>query len=216
MMQFPLPLALPETAEDHDFLVSTSNERAANQLRRWGAWPVMAALLVGPRKSGRSLLGRIFARQSGGKVIDDAERRPESELFHAWNDAQAARKPLLIIADAPPPEWTVALPDLRTRLLASPLLAIEAPDDGLARGLFERQFLRRGLDARPELIDWLVARTDRDHVTLLRTVDALEQAALMHRKRLSIPFARATLGDAGLMRPRPDQPDSAQPETAQP
>ncbi len=136
MSQFALPLVLPEGRADNEFMVSISNERAAHQLRHWATWPVMAALLTGPRKSGRSLLGRLFAAQSHGRVIDDAERQPEADIFHAWNEAQATRHPLLIIADEAPPGWAVRLPDLRSRLNATPMLSIDPPDDALRLALF--------------------------------------------------------------------------------
>ena len=48
----------------------------------------MATLLTGPRKSGRSLLGRIFVRKTGGRLFDNAEEHDEEALFHAWNEAQ--------------------------------------------------------------------------------------------------------------------------------
>ncbi|MBX9731386.1 MAG: chromosomal replication initiator DnaA, partial [Sphingomonas sp.] len=83
MKQLALPLPYPEEAGEAAFLISSSNSRAAQSLKRWGAWPVMAAMLVGPRKSGRSLLARIFAAQSGGTIIDDAERVDEEVIFHA-------------------------------------------------------------------------------------------------------------------------------------
>ena len=204
MSQLALPLAWPADASDGEFLVSTSNALAAQQLKRWGAWPVMAALLVGPRKSGRSLLARIFAAQSGGTVIDDAERCDEAAIFHAWNAAQASRRPLLIVADAPPPVWRVALPDLRSRLAASPVLQIAAPDDALMQSLFEREFARRGLDARPALVQWIAARIERSHVAVARSIDSIDQEVLEHRKRLSIPLARATLERAGLIVDRRD------------
>lgn len=211
MSQFALPLEWPEDVRDTEFLVSSSNERAAHALRRWGTWPVMSALLVGPRKSGRSLLGRVFAAQSGGTIIDDAERVAEATIFHAWNAAQADRQPLLIIADAPPPAWQVTLPDLRSRLAATEVLRIEAPDDALRRALFERYFTRRGLDARADLIQWLLPRVERTHLATLRAVDALEQGAFEHRKRLSIPFARGTLEAAGLIHSQSLESDSETP-----
>src|SRR3546814_18684081 len=71
-----------------------------------------------PRGSGRSLMGRLFARETGGRVIDGHASVAEEEIFHAWNAAQASGTPLLIIADAPPSDWNVALPDLRSRLAA--------------------------------------------------------------------------------------------------
>lgn len=205
MSQIALPLAWPADPRDDEFLVTPSNARAAHQVEHWGAWPVMTALLVGPRKSGRSLLARIFAAKSGGTIIDDAERQPDAVLFHAWNRAQAERRPLVIVADATPPAWAIGLPDLRSRLAASPVIAIEAPDDALMKALFERQFLHRGLDARPDLIDWLVARVERSHVALLRAVDALDQEVLETRKRLSIPLARTTLLDAALIPGKPTE-----------
>src|SRR3546814_12085629 len=87
----------------------------------------MATILTGPRKSGRSLLGRIFVRKTGGRLFDDAQSHDEETLFHAWNEAQERRKPLLIIADEPLPAWRVALPDLRSRLTATPQIRIEEP-----------------------------------------------------------------------------------------
>ena len=159
----------------------------------------MTALLVGPRKSGRSLLARVFASRSGGTFIDDADRRPEKDLFHAWNAAQADRRPQLFVAENAPPEWRVTLPDLRSRLAASPVARIGRPDDMLMRSLLERQFQRRRLDARPDLIDWLLARLGRDFVAVERAVDVLDQDVLEYRKRLSIPRAPATLAAAGII-----------------
>jgi hypothetical protein len=199
MSQFALPFEWPADPRDDEFLVSDSNARVVHALEHWGAWPVMAALLVGPRKSGRSLLARIFAAKSDGTIIDDAERQSEAAIFHAWNRAQANRQPLLIVADAPPPDWAVKLPDLRSRLAATPVLELGPPDDVLMRALLERDFYRRGLDARPDLIDWLIARVERSHIAVMRTVDVLDQDVLERRKRLSIPRARATLVGAGLI-----------------
>ncbi len=204
MRQIALPLTWPADPRDDAFVVNPSNAKAVHMIEHWATWPVRAALLVGPRKSGRSLLGRIFAAKSGGTIIDDAERRPESELFHAWNRAQEQRRPLLMVAEAAPPQWPVALPDLRSRLAATPVAAIEPPDDALVAALFEREFARRGLDARPDLIDWLTTRIERSHVAVMRTVDALDQEVMERRKRLSIPLARMTLASAALIPPLPE------------
>jgi chromosomal replication initiation ATPase DnaA len=210
MNQIALPFEWPADPRDDEFLVSDSNARAAHALEHWGAWPVMAALLVGPRKSGRSLLARIFAAKTGGAMIDDAERQSETTIFHAWNRAQADRHPLLIVADAAPPAWQVKLPDLRSRLAATPVLELGPPDDVLMQALFERLFLKRGLDARPDLIQWLVTRVERSHIAVMRAVDVLDQEVLERRKRLSIPFAKATLAEAALIAEPPARTDEDQ------
>jgi len=197
--QLALPLEWPADPRDDEFLVTQSNERAIQQLEHWSTWPVAAVVVTGPRKSGRSLLARIFAAKAGGQLIDDAEQQKEADIFHAWNRAQETRKPVVIVAYAAPPEWAIRLPDLRSRLIASPTLRLGEPDEALMRALFERQFYRRGLDARPDLIEWLVRRIERTHVALLRAVDVLDEAVLGSRKRLSIALARATLAEAGLI-----------------
>jgi hypothetical protein len=199
MTQLRLPLGLPE-ARDADFVVSDANARAVHQLDHWATWPVMAALIVGPRKSGRSLLARIFSAKTGGRMIDDAEKLSEAEIFHAWNEAQASRRPLILVADAAPPEWKVRLPDLRSRLAATPLLTIAPPDDVLMEALLARFFERRLLLSPPDLIPWLVRRVERSYVALVRVADALEDdAARRGTARLSMKTARTTLEGAGLL-----------------
>jgi chromosomal replication initiation ATPase DnaA len=199
MSQLALPLAWPPGPGDDAFLVSSSNQRAYALLDHWAAWPVMTALLVGPRKSGRSTLARVMAARSGATLIDGAEAHPETALFHAWNRAQETRRPLILVADAAPPDWRIGLPDLRSRLSASPVARIEPPDEALMAGLIAREFARRQVDARPELIDWLVPRLERSHIAVLRSVDLLDQFALAERRRLTIPLARTMLAGAGLI-----------------
>ncbi|MHA6719303.1 P-loop NTPase family protein [Sphingomonas sp. RS6] len=195
MSQLRLPLGLPDASET-EFLVGESNQHAVQQLEHWGSWPVMAALLVGPRKSGRSLLARIFAAKTGATIIDDAERVRETDVFHAWNQAQQEHRPLLIVADAPPPIWPVRLPDLRSRLGASTLLEIGPPDDALIPRLIERAFARHLLHAPPAVIAWIARRIERSHVAILRVADILETET---DGRLSLPVVKATLEAASLL-----------------
>lgn len=199
MDQIALPLNWPVADRDEDFLVSDANRLVFEHLKRWSTWPVSATLLTGPRKSGRSLLGGIFVRKTGGRLFDDAHAHDEEAIFHAWNDAQARRRPLLIVADAPPPEWEIRLPDLRSRLAATPQVAITEPDDALLSVLVIKLLGDRGIAATPDLGEFLVPRIERSYVAVLRVVEALDQAALTHRKRISLAMARQVLGEAGLI-----------------
>ncbi|WP_174293248.1 HdaA/DnaA family protein [Sphingomonas bacterium] len=199
MSQIALPLDFPSDPGGDAFLVTPANARAVHLLDHWGAWPVRTAILTGPPRSGRSLLARVFAAKSGGSVIDDAEAVPEAELFHAWNRAQATHRPLVIVAAAAPPDWPITIPDLRSRLAASTHAALLPPDDALVRALLARLFLRRGLDARTELIDWLATRIERSYAVIEAAVALLDRDVTERQRRLSIPLARATLGEAGLV-----------------
>jgi hypothetical protein len=197
--QIALPLDWPVADREEDFLLSESNRAVFDHLLRWALWPVMATLVTGPRKSGRSLLGRIFVRKTGGRLFDNSESHEEEALFHAWNDAQARRKPLIIIADAAPPRWQIELPDLRSRLAATPHVEIDPPDDLLLGQLIVKLLGDRGIAAPPELGDFLVPRIERSYVAVLEVVDVLDQVMLSHHKRMTVPLAKRALEDAGLL-----------------
>ena len=200
MNQIALPLDWPVADGDEDFLLSDANAAAFEHLKRWTTWPVMATLLTGPRKSGRSLLGRIFVRKTGGRLFDDAEDHEEEAIFHAWNEAQEKRRPLLIIADAPPPAWAIGLPDLRSRIAATPQLAIGPPDDRLIGDLIVKLLGDRGIFAPPDVSEYVVPRIERSYHAVQMVVDALDRALLSHGRRLTVPAAKRALGEAGIIR----------------
>ena len=198
--QIALPLDWPVADADEDFLLSEANAHVLEHLTRWTTWPVMATLLTGPRQSGRSLLGRIFVRRTGGRLFDDAERHEEEAIFHAWNEAQEKRRPLLIIADAPPPAWAIALPDLRSRLAATPQLAIAPPDDRLVADLITKLLADRGIFVAPDVAEYLVPRIERSYHAVQRVVDALDRALFAGGRRLTVPLAKRALAEAGIIR----------------
>ncbi|ATE64897.1 HdaA/DnaA family protein [Rhizorhabdus dicambivorans] len=196
--QIALPFAWPADEDERDFIISDANQAAVRHLEHWSLWPVMATVLTGPRKSGRSLLGRIFANKTGGCFIDDAEEQDEERLFHAWNAAQADHKPLLLAADLPPARWRIKLPDLRSRLLATPVVEIEKPDDILALRLIEKLIQARGLIARPEVVRYVQVRIERSYIAIGRIVDALDEAALARRRPITLAVAREALATMGV------------------
>ncbi|HMI20718.1 MAG TPA: DnaA/Hda family protein [Sphingomonas sp.] len=199
MSQIALPLDWPAGDKEQDYLISEANQPLIRHFEHWSLWPVMATILTGPRKSGRSLLGRIVTGKAGGELIDNAEEADEEAIFHAWNRAQERRRPLILIADAPPPAWEVRLPDLRSRLAATPVVRIEEPDDDLAGQLIEKLCHVRGLAAPPELVRYLVPRIERSYFGVHRAIDALDELAYEQRQRLTVPLARRALAAVGVI-----------------
>jgi chromosomal replication initiation ATPase DnaA len=197
--QIALPLDWPVADRDEDFLVSDANRAAFDHFKKWSLWPVMATLLTGPRKSGRSLLGRIVARKTGGRLFDDAEMHDEEALFHAWNEAQEKRRPLLLIADSPPPAWDIRLPDLRSRLAATPQVGIGEPDDRLLADLITKLLADRGVITPPEVAEFMVPRIERSYVAVQQVVDVIDRA-MFSKHRMTVPMAKKALVDAGLIR----------------
>lgn len=159
----------------------------------------MATVLTGPRLSGRSMLARNVVAKTGGRLFDPAEDGDEEAIFHAWNQAQEVRRPLILVADRPPRIWRVGLPDLASRLAATPHVAIGEPDDALFTALLGKLLSARGLIPPPELARYLLPRVERSYLVIHRIVEALDQHLLSRRARLTIPSARSALEQAGII-----------------
>lgn len=204
MRQISLPFDRPDRASGEDFLVSDANRIAVRHLENWREWPLSISVLSGPPLSGRSTLGRHFVAQSGGTMIDDAQGQDEQALFNAWNDAQTARRPLLLIADVPPAQWQVALPDLRSRLAAAPHVALEQPDEALARALIERSLASAGASYAADLPQWLLRRIERSYAAIAAVTHLLDEAALSSGRKISAAMAKDVLQGAGFLPIVPD------------
>lgn len=199
--QFGLPLNWPDRLCDGEFFVTDANRDAVRHFDRPGTWPVMATVLTGPRLSGRSHLARRALAKSGGRLFERAEDCDEETIFHAWNEAQSLRRPLILVADRPPPAWNVRLPDLASRLAATPHVAIAEPDDALFAALLAKLMGARGLVAPPDLARYLLPRVERSYLGIHRIVDALDRHLLSRGGRPSVPVTRRALEDAGIIEP---------------
>lgn len=198
MDQIGLPFDWPAPEVAESFIVTPANRAAADGVDSPARWPVRAAILTGPRKSGRSLLGRIFAAKTGGTLIDDGELHREAEIFHRWNLAQEERRPLLIVALQPPPAWKIRLPDLGSRLNATPVFTIAEPDDLLCGMLLQKLLGRRGLQVSPETLSYIVARIERSYVAVMRAVDLLDGLAMSRKRAVTVRLAKDVLAQMGM------------------
>src|SRR6185437_8730349 len=176
-----------------------ANREAFDHFRRWSMWPVVATILTGPRRSGRTLLARSFVERVGGRLFDEADQRDEEELFHAWNQAQDLKRPLVMVADEAPPRWSPALPDLKTRLAVTPVETIGHPDDVLFPALIQLHFADRGLHVPGDALRFMSERLHRDYWAAERAVEAVDRFAIAERARLSLPTVRRALMEARLI-----------------
>ncbi len=194
--QFPLPLAWKAARDAKCYFVSAANQDAVRFLDAWATWPIPIALLIGPAGSGKTHLAAIFARRANARLVDDADRAAgEESLFHVWNEALSERRPLLLTARSAPTDWNLTLPDLRSRLMATPQVRIGPPDDALLAHVFEKQWRDRGIDIAPELTRYVLSRIERSFEATGRAVQLLDHASIAGSRPLTIPLARAALVD---------------------
>lgn len=201
MIQIPLPIDWSGRGEAGRLLMTSANADAIALLRDWQRWPSPVTLLVGPARSGRSLAGRLFASESGGELIDDADSVDEELLFNRWNIARDTGHPLLLIAREAPPLWAIKLPDLRTRLATAAVARIAAPDESIAAALIAHGLERAGSAFAPGMPEFVARRVTRCYETVDNVVRALNAESLASGRKLTVATARTLLEQSGLSMP---------------
>lgn len=217
-----LRLPLERHGEAEAFVVSDSNADAVDVLSRWpdGVGAVLA--LHGPAGSGKSRLAAEWAERVGAIPLHGAEaalidplelegrpvlldRAPDADdesLFHLINLANSGGGALLLVSRDAPRNWTVTLPDLRSRLDALRTVAVDAPDDVVLSAILRARFAERSIAPADEVIDYLVRRLDRSAESAATAVERLDA---LHRPVTRV-LARQVLDD--MQKPEsPDAPD---------
>lgn len=192
--QIALPLEPGGSSTPERIVVGNANAEATEALREPDRWPFGTAVLTGPPRSGKSLLGRWAAGQ-GIEVIDGADALDEAELFHRWNAIQEgglkAGGRLLLISDSQP--WDITLPDLRSRVGGSLQLEIGDPDDAMVAELIEVLAAQRGLALADGAAEYLATRAQRSFVALEQLIATIDRISLERQAPATMSVWRAAL-----------------------
>jgi len=201
MSQIALPLGPAGGGAPSRIVVGNANAHVLDAFAHADGWPFRTAVLTGPPRSGKSLLARWFAETGRGEAIDDAPAMDEDELFHRWNRAQESGRPLLLVA--PEGEWTIALPDLASRIGAALHLEVGAPDDAMLADLILLHAETRGLVLDDSAIQYLVPRCERSHIGVERLVAAIDRLSLERKQPPGLAIWRDALEEIlGARQPR--------------
>jgi hypothetical protein len=190
MSQIALPLIAGGTGPAR-IVVGAANAHVAQALAQPDSWAFGTAVLTGPARSGKTLFARWLASAGTAEVIDDAHLQPEEELFHRWNRAREQGRALLLVGGTPP--WTIALPDLKSRLGAALHLEIGQPDDAMAGELLLSLAAERGLPLGPEAVAYLVPRAPRTQADIEKLVAMIDRLSLERKSPPSQGIWRAAL-----------------------
>ena len=192
-------------------MVSACNAEAAARIDAWPRWTAPVLALIGPEGAGKTHLARAWAARADAAVadlehplpepdgpilVDDADRGPLDErLFHILNRADHPRRGVLLTGQTLPNLWSTALPDLRSRLNALPVVEIGDPDDGVLEGVLRRLFEERVITPAPELIAYLRDRIERSVPAAAAVVERLEAEAAARRRPITRALAREVLAE---------------------
>ena len=182
-----------------DFFVAPANATAVAAVSGWRDWPLGKLALIGPEGAGKTHLSRVWAADAGAvlvsltevprlppgshAVVEDVDRLAgdavaELALFHLHNDVLAQGGRLLLTGRTAPASWPVVLPDLASRMQATTVARISAPDDELLAAVLIKHFADRQLIAPRDLVPWLVPRMPRSFAAAADLVARLDAEAL--------------------------------------
>ena len=192
MSQIALPLAAGRPGPSR-IVIGNANAAVIEACATATAWPFRTALLIGPPRSGKSLIARWFAESGAGEAIDDADQMDETDLFHRWNRAQEQAAPQLLISGNA--AWKISLPDLASRIGAALHMELGAPDDAMLAELIAVQAEQRGLALGPDATAYLAARCERSHLGAEQLVAAIDRLSLERKAAPGMAIWRAALDE---------------------
>ena len=118
----------------------------------------------------------------------------ERELFNLINVARESGCRLVLSGLAAPRALPVALEDLRSRLSWGIVYRLHEGDDRDKAMILQFRADRRGIALPQGVANYIVSRAPRAMDALLEVLDRLDENSLVHKRPLSIPFVRETMG----------------------
>jgi len=204
-----------------NYFVSQANMAAVKAVDGWADWPDGKLVLCGPAGSGKTHLAHVWAADADAQVVaasalanadiaaivaksnriavEDVpaiagNTAAETALFHLHNLALAEGGRLLLTGQqAAPTSWPLTLPDLKSRVQATGLAQLYAPDDALLCAVLVKLFADRQVDVAPPAIAYLAPRIERSFAAAGRVVAALDTLALAEKRAITQPLAKKLL-----------------------
>lgn len=197
--QLALELEHVPAQGEADFLVGDGNALAHGRIMAFPQWSEPVTLLVGPAKSGKSHLARIFADRSGARFagVDELEalatqggRDPlivenvdqlgydEVGLFHLLNQSLREQRPILMTARDEIANWSLSTDDVRSRVRRATAFTLELTDDIQLSQMLVKLFRDRQVTVDPKIIFYLVARMERSSEEAVLLADLMDRLAL--------------------------------------
>ena len=216
--QIGLSLPVQSSEGIDEFYISDCNTMAVNLLEDWKNWPNLKHILSGPPASGKTHLGRIWAKQvkanytnasdlqinnidkiaTTALVIDNvsemsADKDLEGSLFHLHNLLQERKLPFLLIGTGSPQFWKISLSDLRSRIDGTRNAQIGELDDKLFPLIMAKLFADRQMYPSPDVFEYLSKRIDRSFLSINSIVTKIDRVSIEEKRPITRPLVAKIL-----------------------
>ena len=117
----------------------------------------------------------------------------ELAIFHLFNRLREVHRPLLFTAQHSPKGSPIQLPDLLSRLGWDHVFHLQSLDEKASLRALQLRARSRGFELSDEVAAYLLKRVARDMHNLFQLLDKLDNASLVAKKKLTIPFVKNLL-----------------------
>jgi len=114
-------------------------------------------------------------------------------LFTLYNAVKDENARLIVSSSLPPSGLKLQLADLLSRLSWGPVFKIESLHDGEKCAALQMRAKLSGLMLADDVAEYMIKRCPRDMESLFNLLNKLDQASMVAKRRLTIPFVRSLL-----------------------
>ena len=204
-----------------NFFVAPSNKIALSLVDDFIQNENYCLIIAGPAGAGKTHLVHIWSSQSQGEIIQASEIGQRSivdlvenpiavedipqianntdaqiTLFNLFNLCVHSKKKLLLTGRHDVKFWGMSLPDLRSRIEATQVAALDLPDDTLLTAVLAKLFFDRQIIPKPTVIPYLVSHMERSFNAAQEIVEELDNASLVQNQKLTVRLASQLLHQA--------------------
>ncbi len=203
-----------------DFFVSSANEVAVARIANWEDWDSGKMLLCGPEGSGKTHLAHVWAKEADALIVEASDLNTEilanlkknslhivienvgdiaghiekeQVLFHLHNLVLSGRGRLLMTGQLSPLAWHLSLPDLKSRLLGTEMVRLDAPDDMLLSAVLLKLFSDRQIDVTLGVVGFIIPRIERSFAAISQLVTIMDTLALSQHSPVTRKIAQIAL-----------------------
>jgi len=118
----------------------------------------------------------------------------EEALFNLYNRIRDHHGSLIVSSISMPAGHAFSLPDLVSRLGWGLVYQLTPLDDEQRLAALQQRATQRGCEMPAETGRYLLRRLPRDMPALVETLDKLDEASLVEKRKLTVPFVKSVLG----------------------